>query len=309
MLRLPKGRVHGVVLLSLFVLNSIVIGAAIAVLSPFKVIVPLPSFRRGLGKGLVRLAETWVSVNAWLVRWMQATEFRVTGLQGLRRDGWYLVIANHRSWVDILTLQTVLDRRIPFLKFFIKDSLKWVPVMGTAWWALDMPFMKRYSKEQLARRPELRGTDLKATQRACEKFRDQPTSIINFVEGTRFTPDKRRSTRSPYAQLLRPKAGGIAFVLEALGPILTEMLDITIAYPQGNCTLWDVCCGRVPFVVVDVQRRPLPVRQAAGDYVGDGDFRGRFQEWIGKIWAEKDARLAAMLAAAREGANPEDENP
>jgi 1-acyl-sn-glycerol-3-phosphate acyltransferase len=295
MLRLPKGPLRGLVLMTLFVLNTLLIGVPIVIVSLFKVLVPITAFRRLVGQVLVSMAEAWISVNGALLRLTQSLHWQISGIEGLNPRGWYLVIANHRSWVDILALQTVLNRRIPFLKFFIKDSLKWVPVLGMAWWALDMPFMKRYSKQQLARRPELRGADLKATQRACEKFRHQPTSIINFVEGTRFTADKQAATRSPYQYLLRPKAGGVAFVLDALGPILSEMLDVTIAYPDGDCTMWDLCCGRVSTIVVDVRRRTLPVRQAAGDYVGDGEFRGRFQEWLGVIWAEKDARLARIL--------------
>ena len=295
MLKLPKGPLRGLILMALFVANTIVLGGAIVVISLLKVLVPIPPFRRFVSAVLIRMAEAWVSVNAALLKLTQQIQWRVTGLEGLNRDGWYLIIANHRSWMDILALQTVLNRRVPFLKFFIKDSLRWVPILGLAWWALDMPFMKRYSKEQLARRPELRGTDLKATQRACEKFRDHPTSIINFVEGTRFTPAKRLATRSPYQHLLRPKAGGIAFVMEALGPILRDMLDVTIAYPAGDATFWDLCCGRVPEIVVDVRRRTIPMRQAAGDYVGDDDFRGRFQEWLGNVWLEKDARLAEYV--------------
>jgi len=294
-LKLPKGPLRGLILMALFVANTIVLGGAIVVISLLKVLVPIPPFRRFVSAVLIRMAEAWVSVNAALLKLTQQIQWRVTGLEGLNRDGWYLIIANHRSWMDILALQTVLNRRVPFLKFFIKDSLRWVPILGLAWWALDMPFMKRYSKEQLARRPELRGTDLKATQRACEKFRDHPTSIINFVEGTRFTPAKRLATRSPYQHLLRPKAGGIAFVMEALGPILRDMLDVTIAYPAGDATFWDLCCGRVPEIVVDVRRRTIPMRQAAGDYVGDDDFRGRFQEWLGNVWLEKDARLAEYV--------------
>ena len=278
---------------------GIVLGGAIVIVSVLKILVPIAGFRRFIGVVLIRLAEAWVSVNSMLVRLLQQIEWQVTGIEGLKRDGWYLVIANHRSWVDILTLQTVLNRRVPFLKFFIKDSLRWVPILGLAWWALDMPFMKRYSKEQIARRPELRGTDLKATQRACEKFRDHPTAIINFVEGTRFTPAKRDSTRSPYQHLLRPKAGGIAFVIDALGPILRDVLDVTIVYPEGDASLWDVCCGRVTRIVVDVRRRGMPVRQAAGDYIADGDFRGRFQDWLSALWAEKDARLAQSFAESR----------
>ena len=295
MLKLPKGPLRGLILMALFVANTIVLGGAIVVISLLKVLVPIPPFRRFVSAVLIRMAEAWVSVNAALLKLTQQIQWRVTGLEGLNRDGWYLIIANHRSWMDILALQTVLNRRVPFLKFFIKDSLRWVPILGLAWWALDMPFMKRYSKEQLARRPELRGTDLKATQRACEKFRDHPTSIINFVEGTRFTPAKRLATRSPYQHLLRPKAGGIAFVMEALGPILRDMLDVTIAYPAGDATFWDLCCGRVPEIVVDVRRRTIPMRQAAGDYVGDDDFRGRFQEWLGNVWLEKDARLGEYV--------------
>ncbi len=295
MLKIPKGPLRGLILMTLFVANTIVLGGAILVISVLKILIPIPPFRRFVSAVLIGLAEAWVSVNAALLKLTQQIQWRVTGLEGLNRDGWYLIIANHRSWMDILALQTVLNRRVPFLKFFIKDSLRWVPILGLAWWALDMPFMKRYSKEQLARRPELRGTDLKATQRACEKFRDHPTSIINFVEGTRFTPAKRLTTRSPYQHLLRPKAGGIAFVMDALGPILRDMLDVTIAYPAGDATFWDLCCGRVPQIVVDVRRRTIPTRQAAGDYVGDDAFRGRFQDWLGNVWLEKDAMLTEYL--------------
>lgn len=297
MLKLPKGPLRGLVLMALFVTNTIVLGGAVVIVSVLKIALPIPAFTRFVSAVLIRLAEGWVSVNAVLMRLTQQIEWRVSGVDGLNRDGWYLVIANHRSWVDILALQTVLNRRIPFLKFFIKDSLRWVPILGLAWWALDMPFMKRYSKEQLARRPELRGTDLKATQRACEKSRHHPTSIINFVEGTRFTPVKRDASRSPYRNLLRPKAGGIAFVMDTLGPILHDLLDVTIAYPSGSAcpSLWDLCCGRVPVVTIEVERRTLPVRQAAGDYVGDGEFRGRFQDWLGGLWSEKERRLSILL--------------
>jgi len=295
-LKLPKGPLRGLILMSLFIANTLVVGSVVIAVAVLKILIPWSPFRRLLSAVLIRLAEAWVSVNAALVKLTQQIQWRVSGLEGLNRDGWYLIIANHRSWMDILALQTVLNRRVPFLKFFIKDSLRWVPVLGLAWWALDMPFMKRYTKEQLARRPELRGTDLKATQRACEKFRDHPTSIINFVEGTRFTPAKRIATRSPYQHLLRPKAGGIAFVMDALGPILRDLLDVTIAYPAGDATFWDLCCGRVPEIVVDVRRRSMPTRQAAGDYVGDDAFRGRFQEWLAGLWLEKDARLADYLS-------------
>ena len=295
--RLPVGPVRGAVVFLLMVLNTLFIGVPLIVLALARLALPLSAWRRWSGGVLIRMAEGWVAVNSRMLALTQRIQWEVSGLEGLSPDGWYLVIANHRSWVDILAMQATLNRRVPFLKFFIKDQLRWVPVLGLAWWALDMPFMKRYSKEQLARRPELRGTDLEATRRACAKFRDHPTSVMNFVEGTRFTPAKRASTRSPYQHLLKPRAGGIAFVMEALGPILTEMLDVTLAYPAGGGGFWNLACGRIPRIVIEVRRRTLPTRNAAGDYASDDGFRGRFQEWLAGIWREKDARLEALLGA------------
>jgi len=295
--RLPAGPVRGSVVFLLVVVNTLCIGLPLIVLALARLAVPLPFWRRWSGGVLIRMAEGWIAVNSRMLAATQRIDWDVRGLEGLSPHGWYLVIANHRSWVDILALQATLNRRVPFLKFFIKEQLRWVPVLGLAWWALDMPFMKRYSKEQLARRPELRGTDLEATRRACEKFREHPTSVMNFVEGTRFTPAKRASTRSPYRHLLKPRAGGIAFVMEALGPILTEMLDVTIAYPAGDGGFWELACGRIPRIVIEVQRRTLPTRNAAGDYTADDAFRGRFQDWLAGVWREKDERLEGLLGA------------
>ncbi len=297
MTRLPAGPLRGAVLFVLIVANTLALGLPLLALALAKLALPVPGWRRRLSRALTWLAESWIAVNTALLRGLDRIEWRVTGLEGLDRGGWYLVVANHRSWVDILALQAVLNRRVPFLKFFIKRELRWVPLLGLAWWALDMPFMQRYSREELERRPELRGVDLETTRRACEHFRQQPTSVINFVEGTRFSEDKRRRGGSPYAHLLSPRAGGIAFVLGAMGPILRELLDVTVAYPAGGGGFWDLCCGRIRTIVVDVRRRPLEPWLSAGDYAGDEAFRRRFQAWLAGIWADKDARLAALLRA------------
>jgi 1-acyl-sn-glycerol-3-phosphate acyltransferase len=165
------------------------------------------------------------------------------GFEALRDDGHYLVLANHQSWVDIVVLQTVLNRRIPFLRFFLKSELIWVPFLGLAWWALDFPFMKRYSRRTLARNPELAGKDIEATRRACEKFKGMPVSVMNFVEGTRFTAAKHGRQSPPYRHLLKPKAGGVAFVMDAMGSALHSVVDATIAYPAGIPTMLDLLSG------------------------------------------------------------------
>ncbi|HUO96611.1 MAG TPA: acyltransferase [Steroidobacteraceae bacterium] len=294
MSRLSAAPLRGAVTLLLIVTNTLVHGVPLIAIALVKLALPRRA-RPAVSRLLTALAEDWIAFNTLLLRRQRHMRWEVRGLAGLDPRGWYLVVANHRSWVDILALQAVLNRRVPLLKFFIKRELRWVPVLGLAWWALDMPFMKRYTREELARRPELRGADLETTRRACERFRDLPTSIINFVEGTRFTPEKAARGGSRYLHLLNPRAGGIAFVLGAMGPVLHELLDVTIAYPAGDGGFWDLCCGRITRIVIEIERRPLEPWLFAGDYAGDEEFRRRFQDWLGALWAAKDARLGALL--------------
>lgn len=295
-LRLPAGPVRGTVTFLLICLNTVACATPLFLVALAKLALPHAGWRRTSSRWLTAFAEQWIANNTAILHATQEIRWELRGVDALRRADWYLVIANHRSWVDILAIQAALNRRVPFLKFFIKQQLIWVPVMGLAWWALDMPFMKRHSRAYLERHPEKRGEDLETTRRACEKFREIPTSVINFVEGTRYTPAKHAATRSPYRHLLPPRAGGVAFVLGAMGPQFHSLLDVTVVYPRGVGEFWDLCCGRVHEIVVDVRQRPVESWLAAGDYANDADFRARFQEWLGALWADKDARIEVLLA-------------
>ena len=208
-----------------------------------------------------------------------------------------MLVANHQSWVDILVLQRVFHKKIPFIKFFLKKELIWVPFLGLAWWALDFPFMKRYSRAYLKKNPHRMGKDLEITRKACEKFKQIPIAIMTFVEGTRLNRDKHRRQNSPYKHLLRPKAGGLAFTLATMGDQLDRLLDVTIVYPQGRKRLWDFACGRIKEIKVRV--RSIPLDQAVqGDYLSDREFQRRFQKWLNGLWMEKDARIEYLLSSS-----------
>jgi len=286
---------RGVATISLLTLNVIVMVPILMVVALLRFAVPFDGWRRFTGRVMTGLAEFWIANNDVILRTLGAFRIDARGLEGLQRRDWYLVVSNHRSWVDILVLQSVFRGRIPFLKFFLKQQLIWVPFLGLAWWALDFPFMRRYSSEHLAKHPEDRGKDLEATRTACRKFAEIPTSVMNFVEGTRFSAAKRASMNSPYRHLLPPRAGGVAFVLSAMGGTLHSMVDVTIAYREESPTLWDLCCGRMQPVHVEVERRPIEAWTTAGDYQEDEVFRRRFQQWLGGLWEQKDARLEALL--------------
>ncbi len=263
-----------------------------------KAVLPLQGARRILSRGLMRIAESWIAVNSALITALTHTRFIVVSDVPLQPEGHYLVLANHQSWVDIPVLQLIFNRRIPLLRFFLKQQLFWVPLLGLAWWALDFPFMKRYSRETLAKRPELAGRDVEATRRACEKFRDIPVAIMNFVEGTRFTAAKHARQSSTFAHLLKPRAGGVAFVLGAMGSALHAILDVTIAYPHGRPTFGDLFLDRVAEIRLHIQELAIPAEFVGGDYHSDAVIRQRFQSWMNSLWELKDERLDELLAAA-----------
>ncbi|MBK9657838.1 MAG: acyltransferase [Rhodanobacteraceae bacterium] len=289
----------GVVILTLTSLlaltSTVILVPVLLVLALIKLLLPIAAVRRLLSRMIILVAETWIGINNLMIRlFTRDQRWEIEGKEHLKRDGWYLVLSNHQSWVDILVLQYVCNQRIPFLKFFIKSQLIWVPFLGLAWWALDFPFMKRYSKEHLEKHPELRGKDVEATRRACQRFAELPVSVMNFVEGTRFTPGKHERQKSPYRHLLKPKVGGVAFVLETMGETLRSIIDITIVYPDGRPTLTDLLSGRVRRVRIHVQRREIPRELLGGNYENDLAVRERFQQWINGIWAEKDRLIGSM---------------
>jgi 1-acyl-sn-glycerol-3-phosphate acyltransferase len=280
----------------LIALSTVLHVVPLLIVSLLKAVLPSVRLRRAADPVLTSIAESWIGVNSWAVDRFTGTRVVAEMDAGLRMDGHYLMLANHQSWVDIVVLQKVFNRRIPFMRFFLKQQLIWVPLLGLAWWALDFPFMGRYTKKQIARRPELAGRDIEATRRACGKFREIPVTVVNFVEGTRFTPAKHARQGSGYRHLLKPKSGGVAFVLDAMGQGLHAILDVTVAFPGGRPTLVDLLSGRVREVRVHVRQRAIPGELLGGDYQHDRAFRARFQQWMNRVWREKDAEMERLLA-------------
>lgn len=298
MLRMLPAIMVGPLALLLMALNTLFWVVPLYTITLLKLLILLPSWRRLCTRLLTTIAESWIAVNNAIFHHTQRTQWDVRGLDGLSVNDWYLVTANHQSWLDIFALQRVFNRHIPFLKFFIKQELIWFPVMGLAWWALDFPFMKRYSKAKLAKRPELRGKDLETTRKMCERFKDDPVSVINFLEGTRFTAVKHKKQHSPYRYLLKPKAGGIAFVLGAMNERIKTLLNVTIVYPDGKSSFWEFLQGKTPRIIIHVEKLAIPAHFLRGDYANGDAFREQFQAWVRELWQEKDTLLERLHAEA-----------
>ena len=296
--------VRGVIAFCLLVINTLFWCALLLLLAVVKLVLPFAAVRRAIDPVLNAIATAWIACNSAWMRLTQRTQWDVEGIDALPYQGWYLVNCNHQSWVDIFVLQHTMNRRIPLLKFFLKQELIYVPVIGLAWWALDFPFMRRHSKADLRKNPSLREKDRETTRRACEKFALVPTSVMNFAEGTRFTADKHKAQSSPYRNLLKPKAGALALALHAMGEKFDSLIDATIVYPDGVPTFWDFLCGRTSRIVLRARRVPIPRELSRGDYEGDAAFRGLFHRWLAVLWDEKDSQIGRLLVQARQQQQP-----
>ncbi|MFF7863727.1 MULTISPECIES: acyltransferase [unclassified Pseudomonas] len=286
----------GILTTTLLLLNTVVLICPLLVFALLKLVLP------GRGRdyaswAVMWVAETWSEIDKAIFALCIPTQWDIRGVENLRKDTSYLAVSNHQTWVDIPALIESLNRRTPFFKFFLKKELIWVPLLGLAWWGLDYPFMKRYSKAFLEKHPELKGKDLEITKAACELFKRQPVTVVNYLEGTRFTEAKRQEQQSPYRYLLKPKAGGVAFVLAALGEQLDALLDVTIVYPGNKAPgFWALLNGSISRVIIDIQVRELDPALWAGDYENDPAFRQTVQAWVNQLWVEKDQRIEQLRA-------------
>lgn len=287
--------IRGVIALIGMVLVTLIGAIPLLPASLLKLFAPWPAVRRHAARVVLWVAVWWArGINASILGMGRS---RVTYDQQVPDDpnGRYVVIANHQCWADVMLLCHVIEPKLPFPRYFIKEQLRWLPVVGLACWALDFPFMKRHSRAEIEKNPALRTQDMETVRRSCAVFRDQPVSVVNFAEGTRSTAAKRKAANSPYRALLPPKAGGTAFTLNAMHGVLDGVLDMTFAYVnRPEPKFWDVLCGRVPHVAIQMRRFDVPDDLLVGDYMEDADYRERFKHWLEQRWAEKDAVVAAL---------------
>jgi len=298
MLTFLPGPIRGALGVLFLIFNTLFWGIPVYITALFKLALPFKATRRFFDFILNWLSYTWMYCNNMFIGLLKEVEYDVQGLEELELDEWYLVIANHQTWVDIITVQKIFHKRIPFLKYFLKKELIWIPILGLAWWALDYPFMKRYSREYLEKHPHMKGNDIESTRKACEKFNDRPASLMNFVEGTRFTPEKKASRRSPYRHLLEPRSGGIAFVLSAMGGYMRKIIDVTIVYPDGAPDTWEFLTGKKTRIAVRIEVLPIDTALVSDD-PDDGEVRDRINRWLNSLWHRKDGIIDKVLQEYR----------
>ena len=245
----------------------------------------------------IQITNSWLSVNNWLIdhvlpntRW----DISIDENLQLSMQGRYLMTCNHQSWVDTTVNQYFGLTRMPLTRFFTKWELIFIPFVGQAFKILGFPMMKRHSKAQIAKKPELKDRDMEEARKACQQLLSQPFTLLNYLEGTRFTQEKHDQQQSPYQHLLKPKAGGLALALNILGDQIDALVDMTIVYPDGVPGYSEFWLGEVPRIAVNLRKINIPDWVLGGNYEDDAEYRERFQQWVHELWLEKDQLIESM---------------
>lgn len=282
---------RGALAIFLYSISIAILFAWLVMVSLLWLVMPIPIWRHKLKRVANHVPSLWSESIRLTMYITTNTKFIVHGLEKLDKNKSYLLISNHSSWLDILIMQRVLDRHVPQLRYFMKRQLLYVPLLGQGCWMLGYPFMKRHSTTYLKKHPEKANEDLETTRKACQRFKKVPVTLINYVEGTRFSEAKKQRQHSPFRQLLKPKAGGIAFIIAALEQQIDTIIDVTIIYPVGKDIMWDFLQGKIAEITVYIDTIPI-TPELRGDYQNNREFRAYFQQWLNKIWERKDKLLS-----------------
>jgi 1-acyl-sn-glycerol-3-phosphate acyltransferase len=290
-------RARGALIFIAIMISTFSLGSSVIVIGLIRILTPITAAKQALDRLAVTIANKWIGFNSWLINHaIPRIDWQLTMPPGLSTEKQYLLICNHQSWVDTTVMQHIGLPRMPLTRFFTKWELIFIPFLGLAFKILGFPMMKRHSKEAIAKNPALKLQDMLEAKKACEGLLNRPFTLLNYLEGTRFTAKKHADQASPYPHLLKPKSGGIGLAIKILGKTVDSLIDMTIVYPDGIPGYADFWMGRVRRIGVDLHEIQIPEWVLAGDYEEDEQFRQRFQAWISELWANKQNTIDQMMS-------------
>jgi len=206
-----------------------------------------------------------------------------------------IMISNHQIYTDWLFIWWIsyTSKMHQAIYIMLKDSLKWLPVLGWGMQLYGFIFMKR-KWEQDQRNLRKRLSELSAS-------RDHPMWLLLYPEGTVHASNTAKRS-AEYAEkkgikdlryLLLPRSTGLRFCIENLVSSIDYVYDCTIGYEGNPRDLYaqDIYTFRTIYAEC---RGPSGVhmhfrRYAVSDIPYDNE--AAFEDWLLKRWTEKEEMM------------------
>lgn len=265
-----------------------------------------------------------------MTQWWSPTTVRISGdasMKGLlmkTRDRGALrldfgervvLMANHQIYTDWLYLWWIAYANDPAMHghiyIILKESLKWIPLIGPGMQFFGFIFMARkWAKDQARLRYRLQKLNTSHNGPVSSSPHDlDPMWLLIFPEGTNLSRNGRRSsanfaTKSNIEDMkhqLLPRSTGLYFCLRELRNTVPYLYDCTITYegvPEGQYgqdifTLRSVYFQGRPPKSVNMHWR----RFATKDLPLEN--QDKMHEWLMQRWREKDELLDVYAKTGR----------
>ncbi|MCF8130875.1 MAG: 1-acyl-sn-glycerol-3-phosphate acyltransferase [Deltaproteobacteria bacterium] len=280
-------QIKGILSLSCILANIFFWLVPLVFLTFLKLLVPSENFQRLLSAPMALIYRLTVSLDDFLLFRVMGISVEIEGRRKTYPEKFYLITANHQSWSDIFVLQHVFNWRAPIPKFLVKKELIYLPVVNIICLAYDYPLLQRGSMRGGVSSEGHFERDTLSLEKAFARFIRFPATVINLVEGTRFTKEKAGRQSSPYENLLKPKTGGMAIIFSISGVKVRTLIDVTIVYDCERPTFWNFLCGKCGRVVVKVEEYESETLPANRDF-------DSMAKWINGVWEKKDLEIGRI---------------
>jgi len=245
-------------------------------------------------KANITLAWLHWSQLIFLSEWWSGSECTVVYEKGTDIDEigheHGMVIMNHKYDIDWLMGWMVAEhfRVLGATKVYAKNSLKFVPLIGSTWWFTESIFLKRNYD-----------SDRRTMEKSHEALQTYPSPfwILLFCEGTRFTQVKhqqsmevaRKKGLPELKHHLLPRPKGFCMAINGFKDKITSIYDTTICVSPSDVapTLKNILYGRR--CVAELFVRRIPVADVPR---GDDEKTGH---WLNTLYQEKDAMFSNFL--------------
>lgn len=245
----------------------------------------------------------WTLCQLLLEGFDDVCRITVSGLDSVPGSESAIVISNHVYFGDFFLVHFLARRKymMSYCRYFLKDSIKYLPIFGWGMYLINMPFLKR----------DWQRDNRRIRQSLDSLIRNRlPVWLVSFVEGHRINPDKivksqKYATCIPGAphleHVLLPRSKGLTATLRAFrgapgGSQVHSVYDLTLAYnhrtrgPSSVPSLFEIITGALEGYEMHLHVNRIPIEDIPTE---DSEIT----TWLYNLYADKDMLIKDIKTA------------
>lgn len=286
MLKIPFYWARGLLCLFLFVISTAIMFFCFFICWG---VCSLPYIKKARYPIVRFLNVLWLKINHFVFFHLTGISFELDIKGDFRKDGWYIIVANHVSWADTFCVLGLVGLKVPLVRMFMKSAFRWVPFMGQAAILMNMPIVKSFSVADMRKTPGFRKRYVSDLVASCKVLSNRPSSLLVYPEGGRYTTKTSKNKKGQFSFLLAPSHLAVELAAQVYSKNSPRLVDVSIAY-EGDLqkvNLWRVFTGKVSRIAIKIREHPI-----SEDLLTEGS-KVLWSKRLFELWEEKDRFIVA----------------